>query len=179
LVERWNEKWQGEDFLANSRRSGLFYVFESAHLPLYFEAADAGVTRTPIEQYHPFLDLRVLQFLMSVPTVPWKNQKHLLRTAMSGSLPETILHRPKAPLAGDPEEASGAEFPIEWQESMRRSPELEKYFSTKSGPLIPEGSGGASALWVDSRPFELASWWYCRKPLNRLSAGSDQARLNR
>lgn len=170
LHERWNDHWQAEKRLANSRRSGLFYVFDSAHLPLYFEGDDAGVTGAPIEYYFPFFDLRVLRFLMSVPTVPWKSQKHLLRTAMQGALPDAILHRPKAALAGDPEQASGAKFPIEWQECMRRSPELGKYFRSKSGPLTaeaPGGAGGASSVWFDSMPFELASWWHCRKGMKR------------
>ena len=72
LEGRWHDYCQREDTLAHSGRPGLFYVFESAHLPLYFEGYDAGISRTPIEYCFPFCDIRVLRFLMSVPTVPWK-----------------------------------------------------------------------------------------------------------
>ena len=163
LEERWHDYWRREDRLAHSRRPGLFYVFESAHLPLYFEGHDAGTSGTPIEYGFPFFDLRVLRFLLSVPTVPWKYGKHLLRAAMKGALPDPILHRPKAPLAGDPALAAGGRFPIEWRECMKRTPELERYIS----PGIDQQNRDADPASDDSKAFELASWWYHRRQLNR------------
>lgn len=44
---------------------------------------------------HPFLDLRVLQFMLSVPPVPWGRGKLLLREAMRGRLPAEVLARDK------------------------------------------------------------------------------------
>jgi asparagine synthase (glutamine-hydrolysing) len=55
-----------------------------------------------MEVRHPFLDLRVLRFLLAVPTVPWSRSKYLFREAMRGKLPDTVRRRPKTPLAGDP-----------------------------------------------------------------------------
>lgn len=48
---------------------------------------------------HPFLDLRVLQFMLSVPPVPWAWEKELLRDAMRDRLPAEVLARRKTPLA--------------------------------------------------------------------------------
>jgi asparagine synthase (glutamine-hydrolysing) len=50
---------------------------------------------------HPYLDLRVLQFLLSVPPVPWARRKLMLREAMRGRLPAEVLERRKTPLAAD------------------------------------------------------------------------------
>ena len=54
---------------------------------------------SPIQWRHPFLDLRVLDFLLRVPPVPWAWKKNLLRRAMRGRLPDPILRRPKTPLS--------------------------------------------------------------------------------
>ena len=50
---------------------------------------------------HPYLDLRVLQFLLSVPPVPWARRKLVLREAMRGRLPAEVLERHKTPLSAN------------------------------------------------------------------------------
>jgi asparagine synthase (glutamine-hydrolysing) len=50
---------------------------------------------------HPYLDLRVLQFLLSVPPVPWARRKLVMREAMRGRLPREVLERRKTPLAAN------------------------------------------------------------------------------
>ncbi len=51
----------------------------------------------PLALRHPFLDLRVLEFMLSVPTLPWAREKLLLREAMRGHLPAEVLARRKTP----------------------------------------------------------------------------------
>jgi len=51
----------------------------------------------PLVLRHPFLDLRVLEFMLSVPTLPWAREKMLLREAMRGRLPDEVLARNKVP----------------------------------------------------------------------------------
>jgi len=67
-----------------------------------FEFYDAGATGLPLEARHPFMDLRLVDFLLSIPSVPFCMDKHLLRQAMQDRLPEVIRRRPKSTLAGDP-----------------------------------------------------------------------------
>lgn len=55
---------------------------------------------SPLRWRFPYFDLRVLQFLLSVPPVPWGYRKELIRKAMGSKLPRDILERNKAPLAG-------------------------------------------------------------------------------
>jgi asparagine synthase (glutamine-hydrolysing) len=50
---------------------------------------------------HPYLDLRVLQFLLSVPPVPWARRKLVLREAMRGRLPAEVIARRKTPLTAN------------------------------------------------------------------------------
>jgi asparagine synthase (glutamine-hydrolysing) len=84
---------------------------------------DAGHTRTPSDFRHPFWDLRLLRFLLTVPAFPWCREKYLMRRSLRGLIPETVRLRPKTPLNGLP-----------YLERVRRSqhlaiprPELERY----------------------------------------------------
>ena len=76
--------------------------FSSSIWAGFFDGFDTAVSGTPIEWRHPYLDLRVLTFLLSVPPIPWARRKLLIRKAMQDALPEEILSRQKAPLIEDP-----------------------------------------------------------------------------
>jgi asparagine synthase (glutamine-hydrolysing) len=68
----------------------------------YFESFDPGVMRVPVEGRYPFLDLRLVNYLLAIPPLPWCIDKEILRETMRGTLPDAIRLRRKAPLAGDP-----------------------------------------------------------------------------
>jgi asparagine synthase (glutamine-hydrolysing) len=55
-----------------------------------------------LEERHPLGDLRLVRFLLAVPAIPWCREKHLIRTALKGILPEAVRLRPKAPVPGFP-----------------------------------------------------------------------------
>jgi asparagine synthase (glutamine-hydrolysing) len=91
-----------------------------------FEFHEAGVTHCPVEVRYPFLDLRIISYLLAVPSFPWAFQKTILREAMAGHLPETIRRRAKMPFTGDPgrsvlraEAAARIERAV-WSEEMER-----------------------------------------------------------
>lgn len=67
-----------------------------------FASCDLDETQAPFVWRHPFLDLRVLDFMLSVPPVPWARRKLLMREAMKGRLPAPVLARDKTPLARYP-----------------------------------------------------------------------------
>lgn len=77
---------------------GAFEAFTNPVWQARFESFAFEGTLSPIEWRHPFLDLRVLQFMLSLPPIPWGWKKDLIRKAMRGWLPEPVLRRPKAPL---------------------------------------------------------------------------------
>ena len=68
-----------------------------------FEGFSPEMTGVPVAVRHPYLDLRVLRFLLRVPAVPWGRRKLLLRRALRGVLPAELLARGKTPLARHPE----------------------------------------------------------------------------
>jgi asparagine synthase (glutamine-hydrolysing) len=83
-------------------RPAAFHSFATPMWQYLFESRDPGYTEAPVEIWHPYLDLRVLRYMLSVPTIPWCRRKHLLRMAMRKMLPEEVLRRDKAGLAGNP-----------------------------------------------------------------------------
>ena len=103
LRERWEER---ENIRA---RLPLHPVrpdaYRSFHTPLWealFRRMDAQETAAPVETRHPFVDLRLLRYMLAIPAIPWCRVKYIERRAMRGVLPASVLRRPKAPLTGDP-----------------------------------------------------------------------------
>jgi asparagine synthase (glutamine-hydrolysing) len=76
--------------------------FNTPRWQYFLEQLDPSISGTPLAWRHPYLDLRVLTFLLSVPPIPWARRKRLIREAMRGWLPKEVLCRDKAPLAADP-----------------------------------------------------------------------------
>lgn len=101
LPERWWEV-MGEPIPAHPNRPAAYEGVSQTHWAGSFEAHDPGYTRMLLEVRHPLMDLRVLRFMLRLPTLPWCADKELLRVAMRGELPPEVLRRPKSPLAGDP-----------------------------------------------------------------------------
>lgn len=71
--------------------------FNAPIWPAVFAEYEFEESLGPLVLRHPFLDLRVLKFMLSVPTVPWAREKMLLREAMRGRLPDEVLARKKVP----------------------------------------------------------------------------------
>ncbi|MCF8078435.1 MAG: hypothetical protein K9K88_04055 [Desulfobacterales bacterium] len=83
-----------------SLRGGAYLQMEDSMWPNIFENGDSGVTSIPAQERHPYFDLRVINFLLALPPVPWCVDKHLIRQAMKNRLPRAVLKRPKTPLKG-------------------------------------------------------------------------------
>ena len=72
----------------------------------HFDVRALEGTLGGFEWRYPYLDLRVLEFMLSVPPVPWGWNKRLIREAMRGRLPPEVLARRKTPLDCYPEVAT-------------------------------------------------------------------------
>ena len=66
--------------------------------PALLESLDNEYAATGIDWRHPYLDLRLLEFMLSTPPIPWGRRKRLIRSAMKSRLPQEILERAKTPL---------------------------------------------------------------------------------
>lgn len=95
-----------------------------AHL---FENENAGVTRAPVEVRFPYLDLRVVNFLLSLPPYPWVFRKTILREAMLGKLPERVRKRPKTSLRGDPLAHSLGQPLAEYARRVKLDARMERF----------------------------------------------------
>ena len=64
------------------------------------ETALPAYTGVPVRIVWPLLDTRVIEFVFSIPPVPWCQRKELVRRAFRDELPGEVLRRPKSPLRG-------------------------------------------------------------------------------
>ena len=69
---------------------------------IILEAYDPGATKFAAQVRHPYFDLRLLEFLLALPPIPWCVEKEIVRRAMAGRLPKPVLSRRKSGLAGYP-----------------------------------------------------------------------------
>jgi asparagine synthase (glutamine-hydrolysing) len=123
-----------------------------------FEAEDAASTGVPVESRAPFLDQRVLRYLLRVPPVPWCAHKDLLRQTMRGLLPEKIRLRPKTPLLGDPlalHVERGAWSPTPPAEPAAELREFVDWEQLRATLATAPGS----TLWTHIRGLSLNYWF--------------------
>jgi asparagine synthase (glutamine-hydrolysing) len=99
LRERW-EAVNAQPRPSHPRRPTAFMTYSSRNWAGLFESYDPGVTGVPLEVRHPLFDLRLMNYLLALPPVPWCMNKELIRIASRGVLPEAVRVRPKTPLAG-------------------------------------------------------------------------------
>jgi asparagine synthase (glutamine-hydrolysing) len=117
--------------------------FSDAIWPALFASFDDEETLAPIAWRHPYLDLRVLEFLLMVPPVPWARRKLLLREAMRGRLPDAILARRKTPLAESPAASPIAAHGLPALSSTRQ---LARYVDLSALPKAPLSGSGLDRL---------------------------------
>jgi hypothetical protein len=79
--------------------------YDSFSIPMWqwlFEWHDPGVSGLALEVRNPFVDIRMIRFLLAVPVIPWCRDKYLVRRALAEYLPKEIINRSKTSLAGFP-----------------------------------------------------------------------------
>jgi asparagine synthase (glutamine-hydrolysing) len=124
LEERWNE-CTGPGFPCE-RHLSRTWAHASMLLPhwtSFFESQDPGATRCTVEVRYPFLDLRMVDYLLAIPAFPWTYKKKLLREAMINKMPERLRLRPKTPLSADPTAIKVRDCGLQW---IKRKPLSER-----------------------------------------------------
>ncbi len=157
LEQRWKEAVSPSP---SEKHPILPRAHASLHSPamgLSFRARKSGSNAPPGRSAIPFLDLRIVEYLLALPPFPWFFEKNLLREAMVGCLPESVRRRPKTPLAGDPlaewlkrsESNLMAETP--WREETNR-------YVTRSAIAPLNRAGENDELQAAVRPICLNFW---------------------
>ena len=85
-----------------------------------------GWHKAQLEFRHPYLDVRVLRFLLTIPAVPWCRDKLVMRNAAEPLLPVDCVSRPKTPVRGEPWQTAFAGHPE--PEFLNRQ-EMNKYIN--------------------------------------------------
>jgi asparagine synthase (glutamine-hydrolysing) len=132
-------------------------VLNSIGWAALFESYDAGCSRLPFEMRHPMIDVRLVEYLLSIPPVPWCLNKEILRKAMDGKLPKVVLDRPKAPLAGYPPLCHVSESRVRFVDNFEPISILTKFVNLTARPRIA-AEKDADRLAVNLRPFALNYW---------------------
>jgi asparagine synthase (glutamine-hydrolysing) len=158
LEERWKEEnrtpnsWPAHPI--HPRGHGCLARPVWAHL---FEQDDPGATRCLLETRYPFLDLRMVNYLLALPPFPWFYKKTLVREAMRGRLPERIRTRPKTPLQGDPVSAQLRLGGVEQLKKIPWSPDLGRYIDRRA-MIAPHDNMEQEQASVSLRPYSLNIW---------------------
>ena len=126
---------------------------------------DPGVTRVPLEARYPFLDVRLVSYLLAIPPLPWFVDKLLLREAMRGVLPKGVVSRAKSPMRDDPLRAHLRAGSHVTPDSGAWMPALAGCVDLAAIPRL-DGSGGGQDPWIHVRPLCLNYW------LNRVHSGA-------
>lgn len=126
-----------------------------------FAWSDPGFTGFPVKLRFPFFDVRLVEYLLSVPSFPWLEDKFLLREAMKGLLPDAVRLRSKTPLQGFAHYNLMQQRGIQpWMEELTSTPLLSPYVSNDK--LLQKLQGVAEltpATYHQAAPaLQLAYW---------------------
>jgi asparagine synthase (glutamine-hydrolysing) len=178
LRERCKEFWNAKPA---GKRPAAMSALNSKVWTSLFEGYDPGATRLNLEVCHPFLDLRLIEYLLAIPAVPWCVNKHILRCAMKNKLPEAVLNRHKTGLAGDPALQLVRRASVRWLDSFEVSPQLRAFVNLdRRRPVIEEET--SDRLWASLRVYALNYWLMNSRPTVRRESeftGEQKQDLNR
>jgi asparagine synthase (glutamine-hydrolysing) len=154
------ERWESLSQEAASSETARAVAYEQTIAGLWtstFESFDPGVMGIPVEACYPFFDLRLVHFLLALPTVPWCCDKELFREAARGVLPDAVRLRRKSPLPADPVVALLKKNDSAWVDQFEPVPELERFVRRKR---VPKTFGGSDiwSSWIHLRPLSLNLW---------------------
>ena len=102
LETRWSNPLGNLPWNAHRRHPAGYASLFLPQWDFLFRMENASTTRQPVEVRYPFLDVRLVNFLLAIPSMPWFFRKYLLRETMRGRLPEAIRLRPKTPFPFHP-----------------------------------------------------------------------------
>ena len=100
--ERWEDKQRTTSSPHPVRPLGYDGLAATRWQPL-FDDCDINGALTHCEIQHPFLDLRLVRYMLAVPAMPWCRNKLLIRRSMRTALPRDVLTRKKSTIPVSPD----------------------------------------------------------------------------
>jgi asparagine synthase (glutamine-hydrolysing) len=126
--------------------------FRASRWQPLFEDCDINGALTHCEIQHPFLDLRLLEYMLALPAMPWCRDKLIIRRSMRTALPRDVLRRKKAtiPVSPDFKRVLASGLP-----RLVPSPDLLRYVNPSETSSMPKSS---LELRAALRPLGLNYW---------------------
>ena len=157
LEQRWLEIRNEPVELAYAPRSKAYQKSNTMRWASISEKHDPGYSGVPVEVRLPFIDLRLLNYLLALPPAPWCINKMLLRKTMQRILPEEVRLRPKTLLAGDPLSAKGLQS-IDRTSVLAILPTIECYVNIDQVFGVPNPVKMLE-YWEYIAPISFAYWY--------------------
>jgi asparagine synthase (glutamine-hydrolysing) len=164
LKERVREAWS--PLPVDNQRPATLRALQSKVWGPLLEGYHESTTRLPLEVRHPFIDVRLVNYLLSIPVKPWCVNKHILRCAMKDRLPAVVVNRPKTPLTGDPALQLWRRAGVRWLDNFEVTPQLTRFVNPQYRRSLAEEET-PNALWANLRLFALNHWLTHSLPLDR------------
>lgn len=165
LPTRWKEKINSQPSEVHPVRREAYRRLTSFLQPL-FESVDPGITFVPVEHRLPLFDLRLVDYVLSIPPLPWCANKELLRTTMRDTLPELVRLRPKTPLAFDPYQVRLQQPGAAWVDDFQPTSRLLEYVNIEAVPKLATGNYESNVSWSHLRPLILDYWFRSLEGVN-------------
>lgn len=176
LAERWQHVY-AEREPEHPLRPRAFRGLYSPSWDSLFSRYDAGTTLLPLEVCHPLIDVRMVDYLLELPIIPWLQDKTILREAMAGILPDAVRRRPKSPLTGDPGLQLTNSTKFREIDDFRPLPTILSYIDRESIPQVTQ-EADSNQLWINVRPFSLNQWLAHSYSMERLNDIQSSAKQN-
>ncbi len=159
LRERYDALWRWQPSPVHPRRPTVHkYLTFPDWSPEgeYFHRLDF----TPLPVMMPFLDLRLIDFLLSMPPQPLFKRKGLIRRALQGYLPAELLTRPKMPL-GTLSHTLISHSAAAWVDDWQPQPELARFVQRDAIPLLRRSPESIMENHTALRAVFLNRWLEC------------------
>ena len=149
--ERWERRQRVSSSPHPVRPLG-YQGFSAVRWQPLFDDCDINAASGHAEIRHPFLDLRLLRYMLALPAMPWCRNKLIIRKSMRRALPAEVLARKKAAVQVSPDfkRALASGLP-----RLDPSPDLLKYVNPSKTPTAPQSS---LELRAALRPLGLNYW---------------------
>jgi asparagine synthase (glutamine-hydrolysing) len=157
LRSQWEQSWAAESTMGRSQSR---YASLKASLLLPDWASEDHHMHSDFtfsQEADPYTDRRLIEWVLSLPALPWLYNKHILRRSMQDQLPVEVIARPKSPLGllrNSAWEQAGSGRLDDW----RADPALERYVDRAKVPGLGRSVSDPVAHYVNLRPLLLNDW---------------------
>jgi asparagine synthase (glutamine-hydrolysing) len=149
--DRWAEQHRDRAPM-HPMRPLAYATLDPVRWQALFDDCDVSGARGQAEFRHPYLDLRLLRYLLALPAMPWCRNKLIIRRAMRGALPSAVLQRKKTTVAtsADFQRVRAGGLP-----RLSSSPELTRFVNPSRMPVT---AASERELRSALRPLGLGYW---------------------